>query len=33
MTEIYKALPSIAPQPRGYGKCKDKVGYFFLCDH
>jgi fructosamine-3-kinase len=33
MTEIYKALPSIAPQPRGYGKCKDKIGHFFLCDH
>ncbi|KAK4038405.1 Fructosamine/Ketosamine-3-kinase [Parachaetomium inaequale] len=33
MTEIYKTFPSIAPQPRGYGKCKDEDVHFFLCDY
>ncbi|AEO68267.1 uncharacterized protein THITE_2117702 [Thermothielavioides terrestris NRRL 8126] len=33
MSEIYNTLPSIAPQPRGYGKCKDENAYFFICDY
>jgi fructosamine-3-kinase len=33
MSEIYNTLPSIAPQPRGYGKCKDQDAHFFLCDY
>jgi fructosamine-3-kinase len=33
MSEIYNTLPSIAPQPRGYGKCKDQEAHFFLCDY
>ncbi|KAL2015462.1 hypothetical protein VTK56DRAFT_5387 [Thermocarpiscus australiensis] len=34
MSEIYKTLPSIAPHPRGYGKCKDEQeAHFFLCDY
>lgn len=33
MSEIYNTLPSFAPQPRGYGKCKDQDGHFFLCDY
>jgi len=32
MSEIYKTLPSIAPQPHGYGKCHDEDAHFFLCD-
>ncbi|KAH6842228.1 Fructosamine kinase-domain-containing protein [Chaetomium sp. MPI-CAGE-AT-0009] len=32
MSEIYNSLPTIAPQPRGYGKCKNEEAYFFLCD-
>jgi fructosamine-3-kinase len=33
MSEIYKTLPSIAPQPHGYGKCKAEHAHFFLCDY
>ncbi len=33
MAEIHKTLPSIAPQPRGYGKCRDEEAHFFLCDY
>jgi hypothetical protein len=44
MLEIHRTLPSIAPQPRGHGKCKDSPkrdskedskedsAHFFLCD-
>lgn len=32
MSEIHKTLPSIAPQPHGYGKCHDENVHFFLCD-
>ena len=33
MSEIYKTLPSIAPQPRGHGKCHGEEAHFFLCDY
>ncbi|KAL2143050.1 hypothetical protein VTI28DRAFT_390 [Corynascus sepedonium] len=33
MAEIYKTLPSIAPEPRGYGKCNNEDAYFFICDY
>ncbi|KAK3291456.1 Fructosamine/Ketosamine-3-kinase [Chaetomium fimeti] len=32
MSEIYRTLPGIAPEPRGYGKCNKGGAYFFLCD-
>lgn len=32
MAEIYKTMPSFAPQPRGFGKCEDTDEHFFLCD-
>jgi len=32
MSEIYKTLPSIAPQPHGYGKCHNEEGHYFRCD-
>lgn len=32
MTEIYKTMPSLVPQPRGYGKCSGSGGFYFLCD-
>ena len=33
MSEIYKTLPSFAPQPHGYGRCKDQDAHFFICDY
>jgi fructosamine-3-kinase len=38
MREIYKTLPSIAPQPHSYGKCRNSpdnnnnIAHFFLAD-
>jgi protein-ribulosamine 3-kinase len=32
-SEIYKTLPTFAPQPRGYGDCQDQDAHFFLCDY
>ncbi|KAK3309391.1 Fructosamine/Ketosamine-3-kinase, partial [Chaetomium strumarium] len=32
MHEIHKTLPSIAPQPHGYGKCREENAHFYLCD-
>ncbi|KAM0812592.1 putative protein-ribulosamine 3-kinase [Seiridium cardinale] len=34
MSEIFKTLPAIAPQPHGYGEYKNRKGtYFFVCDY
>lgn len=33
MNEIYATLATIAPKPRGYGKCRNDERYFFLCDY
>ncbi|EAQ90393.1 hypothetical protein CHGG_02328 [Chaetomium globosum CBS 148.51] len=33
MSEIYKTMPTIAPEPRGYGKCNDEEAHFFVCDY
>jgi len=33
MSEIYKTLPNFAPQPHGYGRCKDQDAHFFICDY
>lgn len=33
MWEIHEKLPSIAPQPYGFGKCRDGDAHFFLCDY
>ncbi|PKS13159.1 hypothetical protein jhhlp_000501 [Lomentospora prolificans] len=33
MKEIYDTKPDFAPQPRGYGKCRDTDSYFFICDY
>jgi len=33
MEEIYNTLPDFAPQPRGYGECRDTNSHFFVCDY
>ncbi|KAK9418707.1 putative protein-ribulosamine 3-kinase [Seiridium unicorne] len=34
MSEIFEALPSIAPRPRGYGEFQNRKGtHFFVCDY
>ena len=33
MKEIYDTLPTIAPKPHGFGKCRQRDAYFFLCDY
>ncbi|KAI1264750.1 Fructosamine kinase-domain-containing protein [Xylariaceae sp. FL1019] len=33
MSELYKAMPSIVPTPRGFGQCLDTDGHYFICDY
>lgn len=33
MLELSKTMPSIVPEPHGFGPCLDSDGYFFLCDY
>lgn len=32
MTQLYKTVPSLVPQPRGYGKCLASDAFYFCCD-
>lgn len=33
MLSIFNTVPSLVPQPRGYGKCLDSDGFYFFCDY
>lgn len=33
MLSIFNQVPSLVPQPRGYGRCLESDGFFFFCDY